>query len=315
MKTLAQLKEFVNLRSYGDRERLWDDHKASSDRVARLYEVFSDSEKDLKKSKRISDCAGYLRFGWYHNKNTSKNEIHLIEAHYCHCRSCSICAWRRSLMLKAKFYMNIPEIIAQNPTVRFIFLTLTLRNCQLSEIRDTVKDMSRAWKRFFERKQFKNDVVGFVRNLEITRGKDDTCHPHFHILLSVKQTYFNTGHYISKDKFAQLWKESLRLDYIPVVDVRTVRGNIEKSDVAELLKYSVKELDIGNDSWYKVLMESLHHVRAISTSGILKDVVKTPKEETDEQLTFTSESQDMTPLNKIVDYKWNKPIKRYRKVK
>lgn len=313
MSSIPQVKEYVNLRSYGDREAAWDNHKSSADRVSRLYQIFSDTEKDLRKSKRISDCAGYLRFGWYHNTNTNKNEIHLIEAHYCHCRSCSVCAWRRSLMLKAKFYLNLPEILIQYPKVRFIFLTLTLRNCQLSEIRETVNSMSKAWKRFFERKQFKNDVLGFVRNLEITRGVNDTCHPHYHILIAVKPTYFNSGHYMSKDKFADLWKESLRLDYIPVVDVRTIRGNIEKSDVAELLKYSVKELDIGNDMWYKVLMESLHHVRAISTSGILKDVVKTPQTESDDELTFIGESQNMTPLNKIVDYKWNKPIKRYRK--
>ena len=96
--------------------------------------------------------------------------------------------------------------------------------------------------------------------------------------------------------------------------MRTIRGAIDRSAVSELLKYSVKELDIGNDIWYKSLMDSLHHVRAISTSGILKDVVKTSKEETDDQLTFVGDSQDMTPLNKVVDYKWNKPIKRYSKV-
>ena len=314
MGTIPQIKEYVNLRSYGDREAAWDNHKASADRVAKLYETYSDCDRDLRKSERISDCAGFLRFGWYHNPNTNKNEIHLVEAHYCHCRACSVCAWRRSLMLKAKFYMNMPEIIAQYPKVKFIFLTLTLRNCQLSEIRDTVNNMAKAWKRFFQRKQFKNDVLGFVRNLEITRGVNDTCHPHYHILIAVKSTYFSTGHYISKDMFAQLWKESLRLDYIPVVDVRTIRGAIDRSAVSELLKYSVKELDIGNDIWYKSLMDSLHHIRAISTSGILKDVVKTPKEETDDQLTFVGDSQDMTPLNKVVDYKWNKPIKRYRKV-
>lgn len=312
--TVTQLREYVNLSSYGKNGQLWDYHKAIADEVAKLYEDFSDSPKDSRKAERIRNCSGYLNFGWYYNNQTGKNEIHLIELHCCKVRSCVLCQWRRSLLYKARFSMNIIDIIQNNPTAKFIFLTLTVKNCEISEIRSTLSSMSKAFNRLTKSDYFK-DVLGYIRNMEITRGENDTVHPHYHVLLMVKETYFNTGHYINQNSWALAWKHFMKLDYVPITDIRLVRDKSKRLDVVkELFKYTVKETDIKKDSWYKLLMDSLHHVRAISSGGILKDIVKDFTNTADEDLLHIDEnSQPMEPLNKTVAYEWNRPIKRYRK--
>ena len=314
--SIAQLHEYVNLSSYGKKEALWDYHKAIADEVAKLYEEFSDSPRDSRRAERIRNCAGYLNFGWYHNQQTGNNEIHLIELHCCKARACVLCAWRRSLLYKARFSMNILDVIEQNPTAKFIFLTLTVRNCELSEIRATLSDMSKAFNRLTKSEYFR-DVLGYIRNMEITRGDNDTVHPHYHCLLMVKETYFNSGHYINQNSWAHAWQHFMKLDYVPVTDIRLVRDKSKRLDVVkELFKYTVKETDIQKDNWYKILMDSLHHIRAISSGGTLKDIVKDFTNTQDEDLLHIDDNaQPMEPLNRTVAYEWNRPIKRYRKTK
>ena len=313
--SLAEMKEFVNLSSYGKRGERWDYHKAIADEVAKLYEVYGDCERDKRKAKRIRDCAGYLNFGWYSNPDTGKNEIHLIELHCCKTRSCVLCQWRRSLLYKVRFSMNIIDILEQYPTAKFLFLTLTVKNCDLSDIRSTLSQMSTAFNRMTKSDAF-TDVIGYIRNMEITRGENDSVHPHYHVLLMVNQSYFKSGHYISKDGWAKYWRKYMKLDYDPVCDIRLVRDKTKRLDVVkELFKYTIKETDIKTDNWYKILMDSLHHVRAISSGGALKNIIKDDTNLQDHDLLHLTESgSEMQPLNKTVAYQWNRPIKRYRKV-
>ena len=314
MDRLPPIHEFVNLSSYGKREAKWDYHKAISDQIAQLYDDYSDSPRDKKKAERIRNCAGYLNFGWYANPVTGKNEIHLIELHCCKARSCVVCQWRRSLVYKARFSMNILEVLNNNPTAKFIFLTLTVKNCELVDIRETLSRMSKAFNRMTKSDAFK-DVQGYIRNMEITRGIDDSVHPHYHVLLMVRPNYFNQGHYISKDQWSKYWKHFMALDYNPVCDVRLVRDSSKCKDVVkELFKYTIKESDIKKDNWYKLLMDSLHHIRAISSGGQLKNIIKEDTTLTDNELIHTTDNPDsLLPLDKTVAYTWNRPIKRYRK--
>jgi plasmid rolling circle replication initiator protein Rep len=211
--------------------------------------------------------------------------------------------------------MNIIDILEQYPTARFLFLTLTVKNCDLSDIRSTLSQMSTAFNRMTKSDAF-TDVIGYIRNMEITRGENDSVHPHYHVLLMVNQSYFKSGHYISKDGWAKYWRKYMKLNYDPVCDIRLVRDKTKRLDVVkELFKYTIKESDIKTDNWYKILMDSLHHVRAISSGGALKNIIKDDTNLQDHDLLHLTESgSEMQPLNKTVAYQWNRPIKRYRKV-
>lgn len=53
------------------------------------------------------------------------------------------------------------------PLYRLIFLTLTVKNCLLEELRETVKAMVAAWRRLMQTKRFRQAVPGgWLRNLE-----------------------------------------------------------------------------------------------------------------------------------------------------
>jgi plasmid rolling circle replication initiator protein Rep len=124
-------------------------------------------------------------------------------------------------MWVSRFYHAFPNIYRDHPDWRYLFLTLTVKNCSIYELKDTVNDMNAAFKRLTERKTW--PAFGFLRSLEVTRSKDGTAHPHFHLLLAVPSGYFVGRKYISTAKWAAMWQECLRIDYTPICDVRIVK--------------------------------------------------------------------------------------------
>lgn len=200
-------------------DKPWDTHKAQAVQVAEIlsqgYSVHQ------KQSQRMQVCAQSLEFGWVlEDVETGLVRLKLKSTRFCRVRHCPICQWRRALMWVARFYHAFPKIYANHPEWRYIMITLTVRNCRVLDLRRTIKTMSEAWKRLTERKVW--PAVGFVRSLEVTRGKDGSAHPHFHCLLAVKPSYFGKN-YLSTAKWAELWREALRVAYTPICDTRIVK--------------------------------------------------------------------------------------------
>jgi plasmid rolling circle replication initiator protein Rep len=259
-KTQSQFLSDVSLQ-----DKPWDSHKAFNDKIANTLNG-SDKVSHQKQGKRINECSQNLEFGWVLvSTETGELKLRLKHAWFCRVRYCPICQWRRALMWVSRFFDAFPRIYAAHPEMRYIMLTLTVRNCSISELRATVDQMAKSWERLTKRKDF--PALGFVRSLEVTRGDNGSCHPHFHILLAVPPSYF--GHsYLSKDKWAALWLQSLHLEksktawacdwfsliseqegilnalnpnrkkyqknkYMPVCDVRIVKEKAKKEKLVE----------------------------------------------------------------------------------
>lgn len=233
-------------------------------------------------------------------------------------------------MWKAKFYEALPELIASYPKARWLFLTLTVRNCDVAELRSTLEQMRNSWKRLTQKTVWK-DVVGWVRTVEVTRSDSESgnAHPHFHVLLMVRPGYFSTG-YVSAESWGKAWQEAMRLDYVPQVNVQAVRagGKLVKSAdvetmkdaVGEVLKYAVKPSDVLDDAdeetaskWFIELTRQTHKLRFIASGGALKDVFKDEKSNEDlihtegDQPSGTDEEEE-----KLV-FSWNSSKKKYRR--
>jgi hypothetical protein len=101
--------------------------------------------------------------------------------------------------------------------------------------------MGESWKRLTLRKEF--PAVGWVRNVEVTRGNDDSAHPHFHALLMVNPGYFSQG-YISQKSWVDIWRSCLRVGYDPHVRVNAIRLKHHRS----LLMRRLEIPDIKSDS-------------------------------------------------------------------
>ena len=55
-----------------------------------------------------------------------------------------------------------------------MFLTLTVRNCAIEELGETLSRMNTAFQRLKDRKEFR-PVQGWIRTTEVTRGSDGSA--------------------------------------------------------------------------------------------------------------------------------------------
>lgn len=268
-------KDQTLLSSYSDRDAKWDAHRGNAQTIGSHYDY---NERFLSLGKRIAACSTSLGFGWNTDMETGESKLKLRSAKFCCVRHCPVCQWRRSLRNTARFFSAIPTLQERFPTHRWLFLTLTVRNCEPESLRETIKAMTAAWKRLIERKDW--PATGWCRTVEITRNPDDgTAHPHFHTLLMVPAGYFAGRNYTTKDEWSQRWKNALRVDYDPVVDIRAVRSKKEgqtlQAAVVETLKYASKAEDaIRSPEWLYAITEQLHKLRFLASGGELKGILK-----------------------------------------
>ncbi|KYI88649.1 replication protein, partial [Salmonella enterica subsp. enterica serovar Typhimurium] len=50
-------------------------------------------------------------------------------------------------MWQARFYQSLPRIVADYPNARWMFLPLTVRNCAIGELGETLNRMNAAFQR------------------------------------------------------------------------------------------------------------------------------------------------------------------------
>ncbi len=304
------------LASISARDSVWDSHRTDTLIIQQMYALESEFERY---SERITDCSGWLKFGF-----NEVNGLVLKQAYFCRVRYCAMCQWRKSLLWKALMYKSYDEIMAKHPTHRFVFLTLTIKNPLIGDLRKTIQHMNKSWQRLIKRKEFMQVVDGWVRTTEVTRPtlpkknkKDPTvycpktknthAHPHFHVILMVKPSYFKGKTYIKQSRWRDLWADCLRVDYSPVVDIRTVKpkkqGDTDedgiRSAIAETLKYAVKPDDIMHDNedpkareWFYELTRQTHKLRFVATGGALKDALKPDEAVTNEDMIDTGNDDE-----------------------
>lgn len=311
------------LTDYSPKDAPWDVHRCQSDDVGGIYATAVEFERY---AARMADCGGVLLFGWTIDPATWVTALRLRNARFCRVRNCPVCQWRRSLMWQARFYQSLPLIVQEHPKARWIFLTLTVRNCSIGQLAETLKAMNAGWKRLIERREFA-PVLGWVRTTEVTRGHDGSAHPHFHALVMVPPSMLAGSNYVKQGRWVELWRDCMRLDYQPVVDVRAVkdrspgaaqtlteaRAATLQRAVAETLKYSVKPGDMTADpDWFLELTRQTHKRRFVATGGALKDVLRVD-EETDTDFVMADGQVDGLDDGSRLAFNWREAERRYRR--
>jgi plasmid rolling circle replication initiator protein Rep len=254
-------------------EKPWDKHRRLSMQVQKHY---SGSDFD-RYAQRIEQCSKELAFV-FEAQDSGEMKARLRQARFCRVRHCAVCQWRKSLAWKARFFNAAPKLLEAFPKSRYVFLTLTVRNMPVTELRAAIQEMNKGWDRLTKRKGF--PAQGFVKSLEVTRQADNGyAHPHFHVLMQVPPSYFTHG-YIPKAEWVQLWRSCMKLDYDPSVHVQKVRErkgdkNPLSRGVLECLKYSVKGDDLVQDrDWLIELTTQMHKLRTVSVGGTFRDFIK-----------------------------------------
>lgn len=250
--------------------------KADSVDLAKRYREAGDP----KKAKRCEECGTFLEFCEYQRKETSERNKSLKSANLCKVRLCPMCAMNKERKLLNELKSILKQIEASRP-VKYIFLTLTVKNPPITKLKDTLKAMNKAFKLLTKSEEFSSSVLGYIRALEVLGGstQEGEAHPHFHCLLVVKPSYFKGNKYISQERWSELWRRSLKVDYTPVVDVRRIRQkSAEWSDIdsalCETLKYLAKPQDIQRLSQadFEELDRQMRNAKQYTRGGLLKEI-------------------------------------------
>jgi plasmid rolling circle replication initiator protein Rep len=302
------------------KDKPWDKHRSEADEVRTLYR----GTVHDRYAERIDNCSGLLEFSFLLDNITGETGLKLKTARFCRVRHCPVCQWRRSLVWRARFFQALPKIRKEYPTARFLFLTLTVKNCELSDLRSCLAHMNKSWVRLSQRQQF--PALGWLKSVEVTRSTNGTAHPHFHAILMTSQNYFSRN-YLSQSKWAELWQEALRVDYTPVVNVKSIKPAKGSSDdqigdqlakaLCETLKYSVKPDDLVSDrEWLVELTTQLHNTRAVAVGGVFKNFISEVEIER-ASLTHpdenSGENSDEPTSDDSLWFGWREMLQRYLK--
>lgn len=278
------------------KERDW---KGKKKRSLLMADHHAEVEDLAKKAERMYDCGNYLVF------KMKDSRLKLYQAYFCKARLCPLCNWRRSLKIAFQ-NKKIIQTLNEREKVQWVFLTLTVRNVEGDELKNTMDQMTKAWNNFSRYAKFKKSIKGYFRALEVTRNWDKesewygTYHPHFHVLLAVPNGYFKKKDlYITQAEWTSMWQRAMKLDYTPIVHVAKVKPKRDSSDfveieekmrksiaeqnaIFEVSKYPVKDTDVirgdeitpENVQTVKDLDKALAYKRLISYGGLLKEIHK-----------------------------------------
>lgn len=299
------------------RERDWAAKKRRNEYLANIYAGI-----DKKKECRLRECGTVLVFEEWENGD---RRLHSMNS--CRVRLCPLCAWRRSLKTFANSMQCAKWVISNTPEVKWLMLTLTIKNCEGEKLATTLSALMEAWNRFIHYDVFSRSVLGWYRGLEITYNIDaDTYHPHFHVLLAVDPQYFSGNKYIKADTWREKWMTAARLDYVPQVNVQRLRTRNGQEDiahaVAETAKYSVKDTDYfipydydKNVEVVQTLDTALAGRRLVAYGGTLKEahrLLKLEDEESGDLIHVGEEVPEHSEPGKLRMYFWHTGASVYR---
>jgi plasmid rolling circle replication initiator protein Rep len=220
------------------------------------------------------------------------------------------------------------EAIARDKVpVRYVYLTLTVRNCEGRNLGKALDALNDGWQRLSELKRVKDVMLGWYKAIEITHNTTydspdyNTFHPHIHAVLAVQPSYFGRG-YIRQADWTSMWAKSMRIKYDPIVDVRRVKGATARA-VAEAAGYAVKSSDyIVPEDWelteytVRLLDEVLHHRRLIGFGGLLREYHRKLHQDDPEDgdLIHITGDEVTKEEAELTYYAWSTGYRQYREV-
>lgn len=304
----------------------WQGKKIRNKLLSESYKRLS-----LKKTYRVAECGTYLEF----KKASADGNLKLKNANFCKDRLCPMCSWRRSLKIFGQV-SKIMDKVTENKNYRFLFLTLTVKNCEGDELSKEIDKLFKAFNLLFKRKQINKSILGWFRALEVTHNINknsksyNTYHPHFHIILMVNSSYFKKKElYINQKEWVKMWQECLGIDYAPQVNIKAFKSNSKartSKSIAEVSKYTVKDVDylledneeLTDESVY-ILNSALRNRRLVAFGKELRKVHKELNLDDVEEgnLINTDIDEELREdVEEIIEiYKWNVGLSQYIKFK
>ena len=219
------------LRGHHDPLDKFSRHRRLNDTIAR---ALCRDQETISVGRRIANCAHVLGVELY-DQEDGHVDARLRAMRPCNARLCPFCEWRRTRAWRKRLFDGLAAYEAAGERRVPLFLTLTVPNPRMEDLKATLKEMNAAWHRMTSSKGFPTDL--WFRRTEVTVGAQQahspiTAHPHFHVLLLVKPSYFGKR-YIKQSEWADRWSRAMRADQRLIVDIRRVKPAAAASDGSE----------------------------------------------------------------------------------
>lgn len=243
----------------------------------------------------IANCARRLNLE-FELVNEQLGVPSIVNGLLCNRRLCPFCEWRRTRTWRARLLKGLEAYHLEQNKSSAIFLTLTVRNCQIYELRHTIKQMHLAFKRLTLIRGFPGRA--WFRRTEVTVNKGlnlgspllgSSLHPHIHALLLVRPSYWSRD-YWTQLKWQQEWQMAARLDYTPIIDIRKAKSkpgasqrDMRIAPILEAAKYTTKATDLLSlGELLPAFNSEMKHLRLYGVSGKLRQYIKTQEPEPEE---------------------------------
>lgn len=179
----------------------------------------------------------------------------------CRDRLCPICGSIRA-RTTAKI-LREKTLDALENGGELVLLTLTVKNCKWEDLGSTLRMMNMGWNRIRRWRHTRRGVMGTIRTLEITRGADNTAHPHYHVIMHVNESFWKE--YKTTTKWEDAWKKALGINYIPIIDIR----KCDIKTIKYIAKYITKtdEIKSLDNNALMLYCKAIKSVKSITTSG------------------------------------------------
>lgn len=284
----------------------WDEQGRRAQTTREWFQL--GDEWQQKKAENMESCGKWLLFAI---KKEGKHA--LKDARFCRTRLCPRCQWRRANAWKGRFINAWERIKELAPKGQYIFLTLTVPNVPVTELKKTLEKMNKAWDRMTKRKGW--PALGFARSTEVTieKTREGYVHPHFHALVMVRPSYFTHG-YMTADVWLEWWAAALKMDVSEfkgmTPNIKAVKGDIGNA-VKEVFKYAVKGVGAPDedidDCWIETFLEldrQLKGTRAQALGGVIRKAFKNQGDITEEEMVGGDELPDEETIAYWL-YQWN----------
>lgn len=283
----------------------WATHKRLNCLISKHFSIAALAFPALRgRAERMKNCSSKIIYEMEDGAFKYKG------ASLCRDRLCPICAWRLSIKRTGEMIETVKKIAEKHPKTKAIHVVLTIKNCQLGQLREVISQISSGFTRLKKRQLWRDYILGYMRSIEITyNAESDTYHPHIHCIAIVPDYYTRQ---ISVGDWADMWRDSARLNYNPLiwatqaykskpsVDIEHEVYDLERTSggdgaaaaaIVEATKYAVKPQNIGAMAANGDIGElafAIQGFRMVSFGGIVKTIRKelgyTQKDEPAEQL-------------------------------
>jgi len=286
---------FTKKEEYDERKRL---NLQYSERVSTLF------PEQHSKNDRLSSCSMFITREVFQHMKTQEYKSSVF-SYSCKDPFCAVCQFKKSRRLFHEMYQSLEFLQSQTKKqYSYYLLTLTVKNPEISDLRDTVKLMRKSWRemayqKIITKKQMsvyaplRKVLRGYFSSLEYLGSKhnDGYAHPHFHIILVMPKSYYSKG-YIKADYWRKMWQYALGVDYVPKVNIKRINpqsyvdeNGIKKERsamvgaISEVVKYSTKPTQLMkyNDDDLKEFIEQTKGIQTFTRSQYFRsllDIIK-----------------------------------------